>query len=95
MYSYLCIFGIPVLQLIDAGIASTRSVHTVRKETVVTSTNHHSIVWGQDSYLLQISQALVHSQTISQGSGSRLSNSIPFKTVEESTPELVQVVKIN
>ena len=37
---------------------------------------------------------MVHSQSSSQGSGSRLSNFIPSKTVEESTPELVQVVKI-
>ena len=49
----------------------------------------------QDSYLLQYCQALVHSQSIRQGSGSRISDSIPFKTVEEITRELVQVVKIN
>ena len=35
------------------------------------------------NYLLQCCQALVHSQSISQGNGSRFSNSIPFKTVEE------------
>ena len=52
-------------------------------------------VCGQDSYLLQCCQALVHFQSISQGSGSRVSNSIPSKTVEENTPELVQVVNIN
>ena len=51
-------------------------------------------VWCQARYLLQCCQALVHSQSISQGSGSRLSNFIPFKTVEESTPELMQVEKI-
>ena len=44
--------------------------------------------------LPQCCQALVHSQSISQCSGSRISNSIPFKTVKESTctPELVQLV---
>ena len=46
-------------------------------------------VWGQDSYLLQCCQAQVHSQSISQGSASRISNSIPSKTMKESTPELV------
>ena len=46
------------------------------------------------SYLIQCFQALVHSQSISQCRGSRISNSIPFKTVEESTPESVQVVLI-
>ena len=35
------------------------------------------------NYLLQCFQVLVHSQSISQGSGSRISNFIPFKTVEE------------
>ena len=35
------------------------------------------------SYLLQCSQALVHSQSISQSRGSRSSNIILFKTVEE------------
>ena len=51
-------------------------------------------VWCQARYLLQCCQGLVHSQSISQGSGSRISNSIPSKTVEESTPELMQVEKI-
>jgi len=37
-------------------------------------------------------QTLVHSQSISQCRGSRISNFIPFKTVEESTPKLVQAV---
>ena len=46
------------------------------------------------SYLLQCFQALVHSQSIGQCRGSRISNFIPFKTVEESTPELVQVVLV-
>ena len=46
-------------------------------------------------YLLQCFQALVHCQSISQGSGFRFSNFIPSKTVEESTPELVQVVNTN
>ena len=45
-------------------------------------------------YLLQCSQALVHSQSTSQCRGSRISNSISFKTVEESTLELVQVVAL-
>ena len=35
------------------------------------------------NYLLQCFQVLVHSQSISQGSGSRISNFIAFKTVEE------------
>ena len=35
------------------------------------------------NYLLQCFQALVHSQSIGQGSGSRFSNSILSKTVEE------------
>ena len=35
------------------------------------------------SDLLQCLQALVHSQSISQRSSSRISNSIPYKTVEE------------
>ena len=38
-------------------------------------------------YLLQCCQVLVHSQSISQGSGSIISNYILFKTVEESTLE--------
>ena len=46
-------------------------------------------VWCQARYSLQCCQALVHSQSISQGSGSRISNCIPFKTVVQSTPELV------
>ena len=46
-----------------------------------------------DSYLLQYCQVLVHCQSISQGSGSKISDSITSKIVEESTPELVQVVK--
>ena len=50
---------------------------------------------GQDSYLLQCFQAVVHIQSISQCSGSKSSNSIQSKTVEGGTPELVQVVKIN
>ena len=44
-------------------------------------------VWGQDSYLRQCCQALVHFQGISQRSSSRVSNSIPQKTVKESTPK--------
>ena len=44
-------------------------------------------VWSQDSYLLHWCQGLVHSQSISQGSRSRISNSIPSKTVKESIPE--------
>ena len=35
---------------------------------------------------------LVHSQSTSQCRGTRTSNSIMFKTVEECTPELVQVL---
>ena len=38
-----------------------------------------------DCCLLECFQALVHSQSISQCRGSRISNSIEFKTVEEST----------
>ena len=45
--------------------------------------------------LLQCFQALVHSQSTNQCRGSRISNFIKFKTVEESTPELVQVTKPN
>ena len=41
-------------------------------------------VRSQDSHLLQCFQALVHCQSISQYSGSRMSNCIPFKTVKES-----------
>ena len=41
-------------------------------------------------YLRQYFQALVDSQSISQCSGSRISNTIQFKTVEESTSKLVQ-----
>ena len=53
-------------------------------------------VWGhEDNYLLQCCQALVHSQSISQGSGSRSSNSIPPQTVEERNLDLAQVVSIN
>ena len=48
--------------------------------------------WKTNSYLLQCFQALFHSQSITQCSSCRISNSIEFKTVEESTPELVQVV---
>ena len=44
--------------------------------------------------ILQYFQALVHSQSMTQYNGSRISNSIPFNSVEESTPELVQVVYI-
>ena len=49
--------------------------------------------WGKYSYLLHRFQALVHLQSISQCNGSPRSNFIPSKTVEESTPELVQAVK--
>ena len=38
---------------------------------------------GFSNYLLQCFQVLVHSQSISQCSGSRFSNSIHFKTVKE------------
>ena len=52
---------------------------------------------GSENHLMRQSVGhnigLCHSQSMSQGSGSRISNSISFKTVEESTPELVQVVK--
>ena len=48
--------------------------------------------WSHDNYLLQCFQALVHYQSIRQCSSSRISNCIAFKTVEESTPEIVQVV---
>ena len=51
-------------------------------------------VWCRARYLLQCCQAPVHFQSIRQGSGSRLSSSIPSKTAEESTPELMQVEKI-
>ena len=44
-----------------------------------------TLLWGQDSYLLQYCQALVDSQSISQSSGSRMSNSILSKTAKEST----------
>ena len=44
-------------------------------------------VWCQARYLLQCCQALVYSQSISQVDGSRMFNSILFKTVEESTLE--------
>ena len=37
-------------------------------------------------YIPQCCQALVHSQSISQCSGSRISNCFSFKTVKESTP---------
>ena len=52
-------------------------------------------VWCRARYLLQCCQALVHSQSISQGSCSRISNSIPSKTAEESTPELAQNERMN
>ena len=42
-------------------------------------------------YVLQYFQALVYFQSISQCSGSWISNSIHFKTVEKDIPELVQV----
>ena len=58
---------------------------------------HHSLylVWKQlpSSYLLQCFQAPVHSQSISQCRGSRISNHIPFKTVKESISELLVLVK--
>ena len=41
------------------------------------------------SYLLQCFQTLVHSQSISQCKGSRVSNYIKFKTMEESKNETV------
>ena len=44
--------------------------------------------------LLQCFQALVHSQSIRQCRPTRFSDSSMFKTVEESTPELVQVVLV-
>ena len=40
-------------------------------------------VWGQDSYLLEFCQAPVHFQSISQGNGSGIFNSIPSKTGRE------------
>ena len=53
-------------------------------------------VWSQERYLLQFFQALVHSQSTSQCSSFRITNSIPSKTVEKSTAELVQVaVRLN
>ena len=52
-------------------------------------------VWCQARYLLQCCQGLVHSKSISQGSGSRISSSIPSKTAEESTPELTQNETMN
>ena len=52
-----------------------------------------SSVWGQQSCLLQCFQAVVYSQSISQCSGSFISYPIHSKTVEDSSPELVQVVK--
>ena len=53
---------------------------------------HPRMINHLTSNLLQCFQALVHSQSITQCSGPRISNSIPIKTVEENTPELVQVV---
>jgi len=48
-----------------------------------------------NSYLLQCFQAVVYSQSITQWPGSILMNIIPFKTVEESTPELVEVLTMD
>jgi len=45
-----------------------------------------------NSYSLQCFQAVVYSQSITQWPNSVIMNIIPFKTVEESTPKLVQVM---
>ena len=45
------------------------------------------------SCLHQFSQCLVHSQSITKWSHSTVSNGFALKTVEESTPELIQVMK--
>ena len=50
------------------------------------------VLMGLDSYLLQCFQALVHSQSISQCSGSRRTSFIKPKAVHERE-QLVQVVK--
>ena len=51
------------------------------------------VLMGLDSYLLQCFQALVHSQSISQCSGSRRTSFIKPKAVHERE-QLVQVVII-
>ena len=54
---------------------------------------------GFSNFLLQCFQALVHSQCISQCSGSRITNSIILKAVEKSTskvtPEEYRIVHTN
>ena len=52
------------------------------------TTKYHGFQVHMGHYLLQCLQAPVNSQSISQCSGSRVSNSIPFKTVEESAIKL-------
>ena len=52
------------------------------------TTKYHGFQVHMGHYSLQCFQAPVHSQSISQCSGSRISNSIPFKTVEESAIKL-------
>ena len=68
------------------------TVHNVCMHTLCCLCLH---VCCEARYLLQCCQALVHSQSISQGSGSRNSNFISFKTVEESTPELTENETMN
>ena len=64
-------------------------LQTLLVQLIPNCTASHGITYTN---LLQYFQTLVHPQSISQCRGSRISDSIPFKTVEESTPELVQVV---
>ena len=62
-----------------------------RNKSLVKITNHTVVFMGLDSYLLQCFQVLVHSQSISQRSGSRNTSFIKPKTVHERE-QLVQVV---
>ena len=66
------------------------TVHNVCMHTLCCLCLH---VWCRARYLLECCQGLVHSQSISQGSGSRISKGIPPKTMEGSIPELVSIGK--
>ena len=106
-------------QFIDAGMASTRSVHTVRKVTVVTSTSchstrgphrdhchpgqpyhaHNTLLIGQYGARIVTYSSVVKLWFTLRASARAVApeSPIPFSSRlwKTSTPELVQVVKIN
>ena len=99
-WTSICIIFCGLSTVRKVTIVTTTSLPNPNREQNVTHAKHiHlsvpelvcSFVMGPNHYILQDFQALVHSQCISQCSGSRISNPIPFKTVEKDTSELVQM----